>query len=320
MYNFAVTGVAGYIAPRHLEAISATGNKVVAALDPHDSVGILDRFSQDARFFPESERFDRHLEKLRRASNDKRIHWMSICSPNYLHDAHIRMAFRVGADVICEKPIVLNPWNLDPLQELEHETGCRVWSVLQLRLHPSIIALKKRIDGKDSGRKHEIEITYITPRGPWYLNSWKGNIERSGGLATNIGVHFYDMLIWIFGAVENSEVHISEPTRCSGYLELERANVKWYLSINRKDSPLFKKNRELCTYRVISVDDDILEFSEGFTGLHNQLYEITLSGSGFGIDDVRPSIQLIHDIRTSAPTGINVNSHRFLSERDRYAE
>jgi len=311
MANFAVTGVAGYIAPRHLEAITSTGNRIVAALDPHDSVGIMDRYCPDARFFPEPERFDRHLEKLRRISEEKRIHWMSICSPNYLHDAHIRMAFRVGADVICEKPIVLNPWNLDALSELEGETGCRVWSVLQLRLHPSIIALKKRISEDNPGKKYEIELTYITPRGPWYLNSWKGNIERSGGLATNIGVHFYDMLIWIFGAVENSEVHISEPTRCSGFLELEKARVRWYLSINRNDSPLLSENNEPSTYRVISINNDELEFTSGFTGLHTQLYEKTLAGSGFGINDVRPSVELIHNIRRSNPVGINKNSHRF---------
>ncbi|MCD4775463.1 MAG: Gfo/Idh/MocA family oxidoreductase [Candidatus Aegiribacteria sp.] len=311
MANFAITGVAGYIAPRHLDAIVTTGNRVVATLDPHDSVGILDRYCPNARFFPEPERFDRHLEKLRRTSEDKRIHWMSICSPNYLHDAHIRMAFRVGASVICEKPIVLNPWNLDALQELEGETGCRVWSVLQLRLHPSIIALKKRISEENPDRKYEIELTYITPRGPWYLNSWKGNMERSGGLATNIGVHFYDMLIWIFGAVEKSEVHISEPTRCSGFLELERARVKWYLSIDREDSPLFNENNEPSTCRVISIDGDELEFTTGFTGLHTQLYKNILAGSGFGIEDVRPSIQLIHNIRRSNTIGINENSHRF---------
>ncbi|MCD4848349.1 MAG: Gfo/Idh/MocA family oxidoreductase [Candidatus Aegiribacteria sp.] len=311
MANFAVTGVAGYIAPRHLDAITTNGHKIVAALDPHDSVGILDRYCPDARFFPEPERFDRHIEKLRRTGEDIRIHWMSICSPNYLHDAHIRMAFRVGADVICEKPIVLNPWNLDALQELEGESGCRVWSVLQLRLHPSIITLKKRISEENPDRKYEIELTYVTPRGPWYLSSWKGNTERSGGLATNIGVHFYDMLIWIFGAVEKSEIHLSEPTRCSGFLELEKARVKWYLSINRDDSPLFNENNEPSTYRVISIDDEELEFTQGFTGLHTQLYKKTLAGSGFGIEDIRPSIQLIHNIRGSVPIGINKNSHRF---------
>jgi len=314
--NFAITGVAGYIAPRHLDAITTNRHEIVAALDPHDSVGILDRYCPDARFFPEPERFDRHIEKLRRTGENNRIHWMSICSPNYLHDAHIRMAFRVGADVICEKPIVLNPWNLDALQELEGESGCRVWSVLQLRLHPSIIALKKRVSEENRGSKYEIELTYITPRGPWYLNSWKGNIERSGGLTTNIGVHFYDMLIWIFGAVEKSEVHISNSTRCSGFLELENANVKWYLSINREDSPLFRKNNEPCTFRVISIDGDELEFTKGFTGLHTKLYESTLAGSGFGIEDIRPSIQLIHDIRNSEPTGISCNSHRFVIERN----
>ncbi len=312
MANFAITGVAGYVAPRHLEAITANGHRVVAALDPHDSVGILDRYCPEARFFPEPERFDRHLEKLRRAGDDKRVRWMSICSPNYLHDAHIRMAFRIGADVICEKPVVLNPWNLDALAELEAETGCRVWTVLQLRLHPAIAALKKRIDEDEPGKKYEMELTYITPRGPWYLSSWKGNIERSGGLATNIGVHFYDMLIWIFGAVRRSEVHLSEPTRCSGFLELEKAEVRWYLSIDAKDSPLFDGGTSRpSTYRHITVDGRELEFSGGFTGLHTRLYEETLAGRGFGIEDVRPSIELIHDIRKAKPVGTNGNSHRF---------
>ncbi len=315
MANFAMAGVAGYIAPRHLKAIAATGNHLVAALDPHDSVGILDSYAQQARFFPEPERFDRHLEKLRRKGEDARVHWFSICSPNYLHDAHIRMAFRLDADAICEKPAVLNPWNLDALQELEEETGRRVWSVLQLRLHQSIIELKQRIEKENPSDKYDIELTYITPRGPWYLSSWKGDMARSGGLATNIGVHFFDMLMWIFGGVEKSEVHIAEATRSAGFMELEKARVKWFLSIAREDSPLFKGKNEPCTYRLIRINNDELEFTRGFTDLHTQLYERTLSGDGFGIDDVRPSIQLIHDIRVAKPVGITANSHPFAKER-----
>ncbi|MGC9315632.1 MAG: Gfo/Idh/MocA family oxidoreductase [bacterium] len=312
MANFAITGLAGYIAPRHLKAIIETGNDLVAALDPHDSVGIIDRYAPTARFFPETERFDRHLEKLRRKGEEFRVHWFSICSPNYLHDAHIRMAFRLDADAICEKPIVLNPWNLDALQELEDETGRRVWNVLQLRLHPSIIALRERIARETPRDKYDIELTYITPRGPWYLSSWKGHFDRSGGLATNIGVHFYDMLIWIFGDVEHSEVHISDPTRAGGFLELEKARVKWFLSVDRQDSPTFDGTNAQCTHRSLKIDGEGLEFSDGFTDLHTELYRRTLSGEGFGIEDVRPSIRLIHDIRESAPMGINSNSHPFL--------
>ncbi|MBN2586480.1 MAG: Gfo/Idh/MocA family oxidoreductase [Candidatus Fermentibacteraceae bacterium] len=318
MSNFAITGVAGYIAPRHLEAIVGTGNTVVAALDPHDSVGILDSCCPGARFFPEPERFDRHIEKLRRSGEERRVHWMSICSPNYLHDAHIRMAFRIGADAICEKPLVLNPWNLDALEELEDESGCRVWSVLQLRLHPSIIALKERIDGENPGAKYEIDLTYITPRGPWYLSSWKGNTERSGGLATNIGVHFYDMLIWLFGNVVRCEVHVSEPGRCGGFLELERAMVRWFLSIDGEDSPVRGEDQRPRTYRSIRINGWELEFTEGFTGLHTELYRRTLAGCGFGIQDVKPSIQLIHDIRESTPTGTGKNSHAYLLEREHH--
>ncbi len=312
MANFAITGVAGYISPRHLKAISATGNKIIAAMDPHDAVGILDTYAPEARFFPEPERFDRHVEKLRRKGEKDRVHWFTICSPNYLHDAHIRMAFRVGANAICEKPLVLNPWNLDALAELEEETGQRVFSVLQLRLHPAIIALKERIDKELSKGKYEINLTYITPRGPWYLSSWKGNLERSGGLTTNIGIHFFDMLIWIFGPVEGMELHLSEPTRTSGYLELERAKVKWFLSIDRRDSPNFTGADSLCTHRSIIINGEELDFTSGFTDLHTALYEKTLAGEGFGIEDSRPSIRLIHDIRTAKTIGITGNSHEYV--------
>lgn len=308
MANFAITGVAGYVAPRHLRAIVDTGNSIVAALDPHDSVGILDQFSQNARFFAEPERFDRHIEKLRRIGENERVHWMSICSPNYLHDAHIRMAFRIGANAICEKPLVLNPWNLDALHELEEETGQRVFTVLQLRVHPQIIALKKRIDENQSDKKHDIELTYITPRGPWYLSSWKGNMQQAGGLASNIGVHFFDMLRWIFGPVERNEVHLSESRKSSGFLDLQKATVKWFLSTDRNDS---LSNEAGGTYRCITIDGEPLEFTKGFTDLHTVIYRNTLAGKGYGIEDTRPTIDLIHDIRHSEMIGIKPHSHQY---------
>ena len=295
MKNFAITGVAGYIAPRHLEAIKATGNNLVAAADPHDSVGILDRYFLDVAFFREFERFDRHIDKLHRGPESGHIHYVSICSPNYLHDAHIRFAMRIGANAICEKPLVLNPWNCDALKELEEETGQRVYTVLQLRLHPVIQALKKRYAA--TKEKHEIDLSYITSRGKWYLYSWKGNPERSGGLVTNIGIHFFDALIWIFGAVEKSVVTVAEPSRTSGILDLEHARVNWRLSIDRDDLPEAIKASGRPTYRSIKVDGEEVEFSGGFTGLHTKVYEDILAGNGFGIDDAMPSIQLCHDIR-----------------------
>lgn len=302
MKNFAITGVGGYIAPRHLAAIKETGNRLVAAVDPHDSVGILDRFFFDVAYFREFERFDRHVEKLRRQSEEERVHYVSICSPNYLHDAHIRFALRVGADAICEKPLVLNPWNCDALAELEAENGHRVYTVLQLRLHPAIQALHARY-AQSSSEKHEVELTYITSRGQWYLYSWKGDVSRSGGLATNIGIHFFDMLIWIFGPVETSRVFLAEPTRSCGYLELQRAKVHWFLSINRQDLPPGLKPAQT-TYRSIRIDGQEVEFSEGFTDLHTRVYEEVLAGRGFGIADAKPSIELTYQIRHAVPEGI----------------
>lgn len=301
MKNFAITGVAGYIAPRHLAAIKETGNRLVAAVDPHDSVGILDRYFFDVAYFREFERFDRHIEKLRRRSEAERVHYVSICSPNYLHDAHIRFALRVGADAICEKPLVLNPWNCDALAELEAETSRRVYTVLQLRLHPAIQALHAQY--ANSPEKHEVELTYITSRGPWYLYSWKGDITRSGGLATNIGIHFFDMLIWIFGPVEKNRVFLAEPTRTCGYLELQRARVHWFLSIDRRDLPPELKPSQT-TYRSIRIDGQQVEFSEGFTDLHTRVYEEVLAGRGFGIADAKPSIELTYQIRHSIPEGM----------------
>lgn len=311
--NFAITGVGGYIAPRHLKAIKETGHRLVAACDPSDSVGILDRFFTDVKFFTEFERFDRHLEKLRRQNHDNRVHYLSICSPNYLHDAHVRFALRIGADAICEKPLVLNPWNIDALAELEHESGRKVNTVLQLRVHPALIALREKLLAeRNPSKKHEVVLTYITSRGAWYLVSWKGQTDRSGGLATNIGIHFFDLLIWLFGPVQTNEVHVSNPLRTGGYLELERATVKWFLSIDRSDLPAECVQKEQTTYRHITIDGNEVEFSEGFTELHTEVYRRTLEGKGFGLEDARPSVVLAHDIREAQPIGVKPHSHALL--------
>lgn len=304
---FALTGAAGYIAPRHLKAIKETGSSLVAACDPNDSVGILDKYFFDVSFFKEFERFDRHLEKLRR--NKTPVDYLTICSPNYLHDAHIRLALRLRAHAICEKPLVLNPWNLDALGELENEYGRRIYTILQLRVHPALVALKNSI--KPGNRKHQVNLTYITPRGLWYLASWKGQIEKSGGLATNIGIHFFDLLIWLFGSVKNSEVHCAQPTRTAGFFELANAEVRWFLSIDKSDLPPAAASGQ-ATFRSIQVDGKEIEFSEGFTDLHTVMYKEILEGRGFGIDDVRPSIALAHEIREAKAIGENENSHPFL--------
>ena len=301
--NFAVTGVAGYIAPRHLQAIRDTGNRLVATLDPHDAVGILDRYFDDTAYFREFERFDRFVEKLRRKEEAERIHYVSICSPNYLHDSHVRFALRIGADAICEKPLVLNPWNLDPLQELERESGRRVYTILQLRLHPTIVALKKRIESESPKRTYPIDLTYVTSRGNWYGVSWKGDIEKSGGIATNIGVHFFDMLAWIFGPVQEMEVHLAEPKRAGGMLRLEHAVVRWFLSIEKKDLPEVASSQGKTTYRSLTIGGEEIEFSDGFADLHTAVYREILAGRGFGIEDARPSITLVHKIRNSTPVG-----------------
>jgi len=295
--NFAITGVGGFVAPRHLKAIQDTGNRLVAAADPHDAVGILDRFAFDVRFFTEFERFDRHLEKLRRGPSDDRVDYVSVCSPNYLHDAHIRLALRVGADAICEKPLVINPWNLDGLQEIEHETGRRVFTVLQLRLHPDLIALKARLEASPAAM-HDVTLTYITGRGRWYNVSWKGSEERSGGVVTNIGIHFFDLLLWLFGGVESSVVLNREPTKASGILQLQRARVRWSLSTDIRDLPFSPQVGGKTTYRSIRVDGSEVEFSEGFVDLHTKVYQHVLDGAGFRIDDARPAIELAHRIRT----------------------
>jgi UDP-N-acetyl-2-amino-2-deoxyglucuronate dehydrogenase len=312
--NFALTGVGGYVAPRHLKAIKETGNNLVCAINPSDSVGILDSYFKEARFFNEFERFDRHIEKLRRQSKDKHINYVSICSPNHLHDAHARFALRVGADAICEKPVVLNPWNIDALQELEKEFGHRVYTVLQLRVHPSLIALKEQLLKSPPAEKKDIRLTYITSRGPWYLVSWKGQVERSGGLATNIGIHFFDLLIWLFGKVELSEVHHTSPVKTGGYMELERARVQWFLSIDKDDLPAEVAQKGQTTFRLITIDGEEIEFSEGFADLHTIIYRETLAGNGFGLDDARASVSLAHDIRNANAIGIKDHSHPNLSK------
>lgn len=296
IHNFAITGVAGFVAPRHLKAIHDTGNRVVAACDPHDAVGLLDRFGFDVRFFTEFERFDRHLEKLRRGPEAERVHYVSICSPNYLHDAHMRMALRVGADAICEKPLVINPWNLDALNELEEETGRRIYTVLQLRLHPALVAFRERLRASP-GKRHVVQLAYLTARGRWYDVSWKGVDERSGGIVTNIGIHFFDLLVWLFGPVEKAEVHLREGKRAAGTLALGSADVQWYLSAEAADLPFTPVPGSKTTFRSIMVDGEQLEFSEGFTDLHTRVYEEVLAGRGFGIGEARPSIELSHRIR-----------------------
>jgi UDP-N-acetyl-2-amino-2-deoxyglucuronate dehydrogenase len=311
--NFAVTGVAGFVAPRHLDAIRDTGHRLVAAFDPHDAVGILDRYSFDIRFFTEFERFDRHLEKLRRGAEDARVHYVSICSPNYLHDAHIRQALRVGADVISEKPTVVNPWNLDALEELEGETGRTVNTVLQLRLHPTFVALKQRLATERGGPEHDVCLTYVTARGPWYDVSWKGRVERSGGLTSNIGIHLFDLLLWLFGPVVESDVHVAESSRVAGFLRLERARVRWFLSTRPDDLGLCAAPATGTTHRSIMLDGEALDFSDGVGGLHTRVYEETLAGRGFRIPDVRPSIVLARRIRDTAVTGGGEHRHPLLS-------
>jgi len=306
--NFALIGAAGFVAPRHMKAISDTGHRLVAATDPNDAVGILDHYSFDVRFFPEIERFDRHLDKLRRGPEEQRIHWVSICSPNYLHDAHIRLALRNGANVICEKPLVINPWNLTALEELERETGRRIDTVLQLRLHPAIVALKAEIDAAPAGSRRDVLLTYITSRGPWYHVSWKGIEERSGGIATNIGIHFFDMLMWLFGRVQGVEVHLREKGRMAGFIELERADVRWLLSVERQDLPFTPQMGGRTTFRSVTIDGQEIEFTEGFTDLHTRVYEKSLALQGFGIGDARPSIELVHRIRT-IPLGATALRH-----------
>jgi len=295
--RFAITGVAGYIAPRHLRAIRDTGNILIAAADPHDSVGILDQYFPEAAFFTEIERFDRHLDKLRRVGNG--IDYLSICSPNNLHDAHIRLALRNDAHAVCEKPLVLNPWNLDLLEKLEEEFNKKIFTVLQLRVHPSLISLKDKIEKERRTSKHKVELTYITSRGKWYDYSWKGDPQKSGGIATNIGIHFFDLLIWLFGKPKSQTVIINERDKMRGEVELERAEVLWYLSIDKMDLTNDLMMSGKSTYRSIKIDGEEIEFTEGFTELHTEVYRRTLEGNGFGISDARDSIEFVQKLRGS---------------------
>jgi UDP-N-acetyl-2-amino-2-deoxyglucuronate dehydrogenase len=295
MKNFALIGAAGFIAPRHLKAIKETGNNLVAALDKHDNVGILDSYFPNADFFTEFERFDRHLDKLKRKGG--KVDYISICSPNYLHDSHIRYALRAGADAICEKPLVLNPWNLDALEEIETETGKKINTILQLRLHPAIIALREKVKAGPKDKVYDMELQYMTSRGNWYHSSWKGDHSKSGGIATNIGIHFFDMLIWIFGSVKTISLTSMTSDHASGILELEHAKVTWFLSINYDHIPAEVKKAGKRTFRTLKLEGEELEFSEGFTDLHTKSYEEILKGHGFGLKEARPSVQLVHEIR-----------------------
>ncbi|SMH41586.1 Gfo/Idh/MocA family protein [Azospirillum agricola] len=311
MKPFALIGAAGYIAPRHMKAIRDTGNDLIAALDPKDSVGILDSYFPDAHFFTEFERFDRHVDKQRRKGEP--VRYVSICSPNYLHDAHIRFALRVGADAICEKPLVLNPWNVDALADIERESGRRIYSVLQLRHHAAIQALRAKVAASPKDKIHDIDLTYLTSRGRWYQASWKGRIEKSGGIATNIGVHFFDMLEWVFGPRQSSIMHLHEPDAAAGYLEFAKARVRWFLSINATHLPAEILAAGKRTFRSITIDGEELEFSEGFTDLHTVTYENILDGQGFGLEDARPSIETVFDIRTAPPRGMVGDYHPFCA-------
>ena len=311
MKNFALIGAAGYIAPRHMQAIRDTGNNLVAALDKHDNVGILDSYFPNCDFFTEFERFDRHLDKLKRKGQS--VDYVSICSPNYLHDSHIRFALKLGADAICEKPLVLNPWNIDGLREIEEESGKSINTILQLRLHPSIVALKQSmVAGKISGKK-DVQLSYITSRGSWYHHSWKGEVPKSGGIATNIGIHFFDMLIWVFGKVQRTELHALTSTYASGFIELEMATVKWLLSIDVNHVPAALRAQNKRTFRSLTMDESEIEFSDGFTNLHTLSYEKILQGKGFTLLDAAPSIELVHQFREAPLTLNSAHQHPLLA-------
>ncbi len=312
MKNFALIGAAGYIAPRHMKAIKETGNTLVAALDKSDSVGILDSYFPNADFFVEYERFDRHIDKIKRT--DAKIDYVSVCTPNYLHDSHIRFGLKNDADVICEKPLVLNPWNIEALADVEKETGHKINNIFQLRLHPAIIALKKKIEEGPKDKIYDIDLTYITSRGHWYFASWKADLQKSGGIATNIGVHFFDMLTYIFGDVKENITHVSEPKRASGYLDLERARVRWFLAIDFNVIPEEVKALGQRTFRSITVEGEEIEFSGGFTDLHTRSYEEILKGNGFGVSEAMSSISTVHDIRNSTPIGLKGDYHPFCNK------
>ena len=313
MKYFTLIGAAGYIAPRHMKAIKDTGNTLIAAFDPNDSVGIIDSYFPEANFFTEFERFDRHIDKLHR-NKSQAVDYVSICSPNYLHDSHIRFALRSGADAICEKPIVLNHWNIDALQAIEKDTGKRVHTVLQLRLHPAIIALKKEVDDSPAGTKFDVNLTYITSRGKWYFTSWKGDEKKSGGVATNIGVHFYDMLHFVFGNVVDNKLHYRDELKAAGFLEYEKARVRWFLSVDANDLPAGMLQQGKRTYRSLTMNEKEIEFSDGFTDLHTKIYEDILNGGGFNLEVNRVAIETVGNIRTQNPLGLVGDYHPFLKK------
>ena len=313
MKNFALIGATGYIAVRHMKAIKETNNNLIAALDRFDSIGIIDSYFPEADFFTEFERFDRHIDKLRR-DKGRQLDYVSICTPNYLHDSHIRFALKQNAHAICEKPMVLNPWNVDALQAFEKESDKKIYNILQLRLHPSIIALKKEVESAPKDKVFDVDLTYLTSRGKWYNVSWKGDIQKSGGVATNIGVHFFDMLTWIFGEVKENTVHLSQADKVGGYLKLKRANVRWFLSVDYNDIPDKVKAIGQRTYRSITINDKELEFSGGFTDLHTLSYQEILKGNGFGIENVRNSINIVYNIRNATPIGLKGDYHPLITK------
>lgn len=313
MKNFVLIGAAGYIAPRHMKAIKDSGNNLIAAFDPNDSVGIIDSYFPDASFFTEFERFDRHVDKLRRQQGEYAVDYVSICSPNYLHDSHMRFALRSNADAICEKPIVLNHWNIDALQSMEKDTGRKIYTVLQLRLHPAIIALKKQVEEGPADKKYEVDLTYITSRGKWYFNSWKGDEKKSGGVSTNIGVHFYDMLHFVFGKVQQNTLHYRDEFKAGGYIEYEKARVRWFLSVDVEDVPAEMRAAGKRTFRSLTMNGAEIEFSDGFTDLHTRIYEDILSGGGFGLEENRVAIETVGSIRNQVPQMPNSSDlHPFL--------
>lgn len=317
--NFALIGAAGYIAPRHMKAIKDTGNNLISALDPYDGVGKMDTYFPDAEFFIEPERFDRHMDKLRRLAKNNngtgnKVDFVSICSPNYMHDSHIRLALRNDAHAICEKPVVLNPWNIDALDIIQKETGKKVYTIFQVRLHPAIAALKKKIEEGPKDKHYKIDLTYITSRGKWYYRSWKGSREKAGGIATNIGVHFFDLLTWIFGEPKLSLVNLSQNDKAAGFLSLEKADIRWFLSIDYNDIPSHVKAEGKRTYRSLMVEDEEIEFSEGFTELHTESYKQIIAGNGFGLLDAKPSITIVQKIREAEVVGLQGDYHPFLDK------
>jgi UDP-N-acetyl-2-amino-2-deoxyglucuronate dehydrogenase len=312
--RFGLVGAAGYVAPKHLRAIRDTGHDLVAAVDRHDSVGVLDEFFPRTRFFTEIERFDRFLEKLRRDPDSQGVDYLSVCSPNYLHDAHVRLALRVRAHAICEKPLVISPWNLQALRALEDEFGSRVYTVLQLRYLPSLLDLRRRLADQPRAERAEVVLTYVSRRGPWYGVSWKSSPEKSGGLLMNLGIHFFDVLQWLFGATQEVVVHLDQPTRAAGALELEGARVRWFLSVDEDDLPPATRAAGRTAHRVLSVDGQEVDLSPGFTDLHTRVYEEILAGRGLGIEDARPSVEIVHRLRHTAPAPTDERRHPGLTD------